>query len=208
MVGEGWFEGDPAAVQSRYQLPPRFFLLSNQFWQHKNHATVFAALGILARRGIHPRVVCTGSLHDNRDTRHVEMLRRQLADLGIQQQVSLLGLLPRLDQIQLMRQCLAVLQPSLSEGWSTVVEDARLLGKALILSDLAVHKEQDPPSARFFSRESAEGLASAMSEAWESYTPGPDRNEEDRARAAGTTARLAFGSRFVHFAADELKHGD
>jgi glycosyltransferase involved in cell wall biosynthesis len=204
MAIEGWFEGDPAAVQSRYQLPPRFFLLSNQFWKHKNHGAVFAALGILARRGVRPHVVCTGSLHDNRDTKHMEMLRRELVELAVEQQVSLLGLVPRLDQIQLMRRCLAVLQPSLSEGWSTVVEDARLLGKPLILSDLTVHKEQDPPSARFFAPDSAEDLASAMTEAWQSHTVGPDRNAEDRARAAGTAARQAFGSRFLHFAAGEL----
>jgi glycosyltransferase involved in cell wall biosynthesis len=203
--GESWFQGDPAAVQDRYQLPSRFFLISNQFWQHKNHSTVFAALAILAQRGVRPHVVCTGSLHDYRGAMHVQTLRRQLVESGIQEQVSLLGLVPRLDQIQLMRRSIAVLQPSLSEGWSTVVEDARLLGKPLILSDLAVHREQNPPSARFFSPESVQDLATAMTEAWKSLTPGPDAVAEERARVAAMDAREAFGRRFLHFAAGELE---
>jgi glycosyltransferase involved in cell wall biosynthesis len=207
MAGEGWFEGDPAAVQSRYHLPSRFFLLSNQFWQHKNHSTVFAALGILAHRDIRPHVVCTGNLRDNRAPIHVERLLRQLVELRVQDQVSLLGLVPRLDQIQLMRRSIAVLQPSLSEGWSTVVEDARLLGKPLILSHLAVHREQDPPATRFFAADSAEDLASAMTEAWETRPAGPDVDAEKEARSAGATAREAFSYRFLHFAAGELMPG-
>jgi hypothetical protein len=47
-------------------LPPRYFAICNQFWQHKNHTVVFRALEILAARGIRPVVVCTGALMDFR----------------------------------------------------------------------------------------------------------------------------------------------
>jgi glycosyltransferase involved in cell wall biosynthesis len=203
MAGEGWFEGDPADVQSRYELPSRFFLLSNQFWQHKNHSGVFAALALLAQRGLRPHVVCTGSFRDYRSALHIQTLRRQLVESGVQAQVTLLGLIPRFDQIQLMRRCIAVLQPSLSEGWSTVVEDARLLGKPLLLSDLPVHREQDPPAARFFAPQSPEDIATAMHDAWESLSAGPDQAIEENARSTARAALLAFGRRFLHFAAGE-----
>ena len=197
---EDWFRGDPATVQKQHALPERFLLVSNQFWQHKNHATVFAALGILAQRGIRPHVACTGSLEDYRGKAHVAKLREQIATLGIAEQVSLLGLIPRTEQVQFMRRCVAVVQPSLSEGWSTVVEDARLLGKPVVLSDLAVHREQNPPGARFFTRESAEELAAAIADAWASLTPGPDPVAEEKARTTARDAVQKFGHRFLRFA--------
>ncbi len=197
---DDWFHGDPALVQKQHALPDRFLLVSNQFWQHKNHATVFAALGILARRGIRPHVACTGSLEDYRGKEHVAKLREQIAALRIADQVALLGLIPRAEQVQLMRRCIAVVQPSLSEGWSTVVEDARLLGKPVVLSDLAVHREQNPPGARFFARESAEKLAATLAAAWTALPPGPDFPAEEKARATARDAAGEFGRRFLQFA--------
>ena len=197
---EDWFRGDPASVQKQHGLPDRFLLVSNQFWQHKSHATVFAALGLLAQRGVFPHVACTGGMEDYRGKAHVAKLRGQLATLHIESQVSLLGLIPRSEQVQLMRRCVAVVQPSLSEGWSTVVEDARLLGKPIVLSDLEVHREQDPPGACFFARESAEELAGAIADAWASLPFGPDFSAEEKARATARKAVGEFGHRFLRFA--------
>ena len=42
------------------------------------------------------------------------------------------------------------MQPSLFEGWSTVVEDAKCLNKFIFLSDLPVHREQNPANVCFF----------------------------------------------------------
>ncbi len=42
----------------------------------------------------------------------------------------------------LLRGAAAVLQPSRFEGWSTIIEDAKSLGKPIVASDIAVHREQ------------------------------------------------------------------
>jgi hypothetical protein len=63
-----------------------------------------------------------------------------------------------------MRHSLAVIQPSLFEGWSTVVEDARCLGKKIILSDLLVQVEQNPQGSEFFERHSPQQLADLIAE--------------------------------------------
>lgn len=196
-----WLGGDPPAVQAGYHLPDRFFLISNQVWQHKNHLLVFDALGLLAARGIRPHVVCTGQPADFRDRNFINIILQRLHERGVAAQVALLGLIPRSAQIQLMRRCLAVVQPSLCEGWSTVVEDARLLGKTVVLSDLDVHREQNPPGARYFDRTSAPGLAEALAAAWETGTPGPDRESESAAATAAARAQLEFGRRFLEIAA-------
>jgi glycosyltransferase involved in cell wall biosynthesis len=196
----GWFAADPIPVQAKYHLPDRFFLISNQLWQHKNHLLVVEALGLLAEKGVRPHVVCTGQMLDFRDKNHLNLVLQSLHERGVASQVSLLGLIPRAEQIQLMRRCLAVIQPSLSEGWSTVVEDARLLGKDLLLSDLEVHREQNPPGAKFFARSSAGSLADALAEAWEHGLPGPDLPREGQARTEAAAAQLAFGRNFLAIA--------
>ncbi len=195
-----WIAGDPLSAQAAYHLPDRFFLISNQLWKHKNHLLVLDALALLTAKDIHPSVICTGHPADFRDKNFVNVVLQRIHERGLGAQVALLGLVARETQIQLMRRSVAVVQPSLCEGWSTVVEDARLLGKTVVLSDLEVHREQNPPGARFFERTSAESLAAALAEAWENESPGPDRDRETKATAVAQQAQLAFGRRFLEIA--------
>jgi glycosyltransferase involved in cell wall biosynthesis len=99
-----------------------------------------------------------------------------------------------------MRGSIAVLQPSLFEGWSTVVEDARVVGRPVILSDIAVHREQNPPGARFFAGESAVALARELGEAWSSYPAGPDSGREAAARREGVIALQKVAGQFLKIA--------
>lgn len=157
-----WFDEDFKKTQKKYNIPEKFFIISNQFWQHKNHTIVIEALNLLQKRSVRPVVVCTGTLDDKKHSNYVKELLDLIEKYKLQAQVLFLGLIPRIDQIQLMRSSLAVIQPSLFEGWSTVVEDARTLGKVILLSNLPVHIEQDPPYALYFSPNSAEELAENM----------------------------------------------
>ncbi len=195
-----WLEGDPLAVQRQFHLPDRFFMASNQFWQHKNHGLLFRALGILRERGIRPEVVCTGHPYDFRDKDYFNSLLRQLHEEGVAGQVHVLGLIARAEQMQLMRRAVAVVQPSLFEGWSTVVEDARSLGKRIVMSDIDVHREQHPQGGAYYSRESTEGLAAILAEWWEQLTPGPDLEVEARALEEGTRAALNYARQFLQIA--------
>ena len=192
-----WFEGDPVRVQQEYSLPDRFFLISNQFWQHKNHLMVFKALELLKQDEIYPVVVCTGHIYDNRKPNHSDIILQAIHKLGIFQQVHLLGLIPKFDQVQLMRRAIGIVQPSLFEGWSTLVEDARLLGKSIILSDLPVHIEQNPPHSAFFECESPEQLAKLMGEWWEKLPSGPDLQQEQIAIEIASIEIREFGHRFL-----------
>jgi glycosyltransferase involved in cell wall biosynthesis len=152
----------------------------------------------LRDRGVRPLVLCTGQADDYRDHQYAEKIRAALQDLG--DQVTLLGLLPRARQLALMRRALAIIQPSRFEGWSTVVEDCRALGRPMLLSDLAVHREQNPPGARFFPAESVEALAELLREAWESFAPGPDEAAEEIALAHAQTRLALVGRRFLELA--------
>ena len=61
-----------------------------------------------------------------------------------------------------MRVCTALINPSLSEGWSTTVEEGKSLGVPMLLSDLRVHREQAGDRAYYFDPEAAGQLASLM----------------------------------------------
>ncbi len=180
--------------------PPRFLLVCNQFWKHKNHLVIFDALRLLRARGVRPLVLCTGQLDDYRDRTYADTIRAALAADGLGEQVTLLGLIPRAQQLALMRRALAVVQPSLFEGWSTVVEDARALGRPCLLSDLAVHREQNPPGARFFDPRSPEALADLIAEVWADWPAGPDFEEERYALARAQVRIGQVGMRFLEIA--------
>jgi glycosyltransferase involved in cell wall biosynthesis len=182
---------DDAAVLGN--VPPRYFLVCNQFWRHKNHAIVFEALRILKDRGVNPSVLCTGLLHDYRNAAVAQEIETQLRDYDLASQVVLLGLVSRERQLAVMRRALAVIQPSLFEGWSTVVEDIRALGRPSFLSNLDVHVEQNPPAAKFFPPHDAEALANLMAEAWTGYPPGPDREAEEGAMRSTRDRLVAIG---------------
>jgi glycosyltransferase involved in cell wall biosynthesis len=182
-------------------IPERFFVVCNQFWQHKNHLVIFRALQLLASRGVHPVVVCTGEIADYRNPAYAQAVKEAVAPFLASNQVRLLGLIPRRRQIELLRRALAVLQPSLFEGWSTVVEDARVLGRPSLLSDFPVHREQNPPGAQFFPTDSPEALAGLMEESWKSAKPGPDLDAEAEARLRADARIQEVGQRFLEITA-------
>lgn len=197
-----WLQADPMAVQRRYGLPERFLLCSNQFWAHKNHTLVFEALGYLRLMGMPVSLVCTGSNKDYRHRTYFDKLMTMPRALGIEAQVHVLGNIPRNDQIQLMRRALAVIQPSLFEGWSTVVEDARALGKVMFLSDIGVHKEQAPDQGEYFPRNDAMALAELLKARLPALEPGPDAAWESRSALQSVSRVMGYGRAFVDLARD------
>lgn len=197
---ESYYSADSISIQKKYYLPDRFFIISNQFWRHKNHMVVFEALKMLHNQSINPIVVCTGHMYDYRHPSYVDEVLQVIHTYDLAQQVCLLGMIPRFDQIQLMRRAIAVIQPSSFEGWSTVVEDARCLGKTILLSDLSVHLEQSPPNSVIFDCHSPDQLAGAIAEKWESLSSGPDFRLETQAKRRRNEEIQDFGKRFIEIA--------
>jgi glycosyltransferase involved in cell wall biosynthesis len=175
--------GDPDSIRIRYGLPSRFLICCGQFWAHKNHLLLLEALGAALKEEPDLFLVFTGHPVDLRNPSHLDTLLSRLHLLGLRPATALLGLIPREDQLQLIRRAVAVVQPSLFEGWSTVVEDARALGKPVVLSDILVHLEQGVPRAHIFSAKSELDLTRTLLEVWRRYEPGPDIDNELQARA-------------------------
>jgi hypothetical protein len=91
-----------------------------------------------------------------------------------------------------------LLQPSRYEGWSTAVEDAKALGKIILVSDLTVHREQLPSTYPFIiSADDARAWAEAMSVVWNEATVGPDSNKEAQALAEISQRAQKTGRQFI-----------
>jgi hypothetical protein len=130
----------------------------------------------------------------------MDIILQAISTYGLANQIYLLGLIPKIDQIQLMRHSLAVIQPSLFEGWSTVVEDARCLGKKIILSDIPVHMEQDPPDSVYFDRYSPQQLADLISEWWMNLPSGVNSELENLALKRSEQDVKQYGYQFLEIA--------
>jgi glycosyltransferase involved in cell wall biosynthesis len=185
-------------VKRRYSIEGRYFHLPNQFWQHKNHWVVAKALSELKRQGVEIKVICTGNLVDYRlpKSTYVEALRSYVSDQGLEQNLVILGLIPYSDALQLMRGSVAVINPSRFEGWSSTVEEAKSMGKKLIVSDIPVHREQNPTGALFFAPDDVAALSALLLDLW-TRREDDDAGAANAARAALVDRTLAFGENYI-----------
>lgn len=138
------------ALFEKFGIRKPYFIVTNQFWKHKNHLTVIKAFKELYRSNPGIQLVLTGKEHDYRNPDYPGMLRKFVSDNGLEKAILFLGFIDRAEQLKLMKESLAIVQPSLFEGWSTVVEDAKALGKFIILSNIPVHREQIDKNCLFF----------------------------------------------------------
>lgn len=159
-----WYD-DENHVVKEYCLPERYFLLSNQFWIHKDHLTAFRALLKIAEV-CDVSIVCTGHLKDYRRAGYAEELKIFLSANKLERRVQLLGHIPKRDQIEIMKRSLGVLQPTLFEGspGGMSVCDAVSMGIPVIMSDIEVNREVQADNVFLFKAGDNEDLADKMTD--------------------------------------------
>jgi glycosyltransferase involved in cell wall biosynthesis len=149
-------------LRARYGLPVKYFMISNQFHKHKNHKIVLEALALLKNKSISVHIVITGKLPKKAKSAYIKELNGLIGENNLQDQISLLGIIPRKEQIILMKYAQAVIQPSFFEGWSTVIEDAKSLQVPVIASSLPVNIEQLGPAGLYFEPHDEKELATIL----------------------------------------------
>lgn len=164
-------------VLRKHGIDRPYFYSPNQYWAHKNHPVVIDAVAELVKKENKDTLVLfSGKEWDDRNPDYVPSLKKRVAELGLSDNIRFLGFLDRKEQLVIMQNAQAVIQPSLFEGWSTVIEDARALNKYVIASDLDVNKEQLQTNVRFFERHSSADLAKAIEQGQFDVTPMPYDN--------------------------------
>lgn len=185
-----------ADVRSKYGIAGPYLHLPNQFWRHKNHGVVIDALHLLKRRGETVTVICTGNTADHRHPEYFRELMFKVEQYGLNDSFRVLGVIPYSDLLAIMRGATALLNPSLFEGWSTTVEEAKTLGKTILLSSIDVHLEQAPAGGRYFDPHDADALAGLLRETMaielEAYPPGQQEMKAARRKFAETYQRIVL----------------
>lgn len=177
-------------LQARYQIDGSYLLLPNQFWAHKNHAVIVDALQQLNSAGTPVTVLATGLMQDPRQPAHVTELMEKVSQHGLTRLFRPLGVVPYADMLGLMRDAVAVINPSLFEGWSSTVEEAKSMGKVVVLSNIPVHVEQAPARGIYFDPREADDAANALLKAWSGFDEAADQVAMSEA-ARQLPARLA-----------------
>jgi len=178
-------------VRILYQLPSHYFYLPNQFYKHKNHQLVLNALNLLQVDAPGIIVVASGRQPDPSASEYFRRFLAYRESAGLSDSFRLLGMIPYEHIAPLMLGSLAVLNPSLYEGWSTTVEEARVFSVRLLLSDLPVNQEQAAGIARFFDRSSEHSLASLMLEVWNQSASGQTSSTHPSSPTFGAVRQFA-----------------
>lgn len=169
-INPDYLEREPVGfddLAQRYHFSGKFFFLPNQFWVHKNHKVVIEALAQLKADGHPVLVLATGNTRDSRQFGYFEELMTLAQELDVEDCFRVLGIVPLSDLMMLMKSALAIINPSRFEGWSTTVEEAKLFGKTIVLSDLPVHREQNPEYGYYFNPTDPADLAQRLRDVWE-----------------------------------------
>jgi glycosyltransferase involved in cell wall biosynthesis len=114
-------------------IGPRYLLYPAQFWAHKNHATLFEALGLLEDF----ELVCVGS-----DKGQLERQRALASELGVAGRVHFLGFVPTEELIALYRHAHALTYVSLFGPENLPPLEAMALGCPVIAADVPGAREQ------------------------------------------------------------------
>lgn len=140
------------SLKEKYQLRDVVYFFSpNQFWKHKNHIVILKAVKkIKELYNFDFQIVFSGKEFDSRNPTYFEEIKQFVLENNLEDTIKFLGFIDRSEQLCFMKNALAVIQPSLFEGWSSVVEDVKGMNQNLIVSSLNVHREQLNDQAYYF----------------------------------------------------------
>jgi glycosyltransferase involved in cell wall biosynthesis len=174
-------------LMKKFNLPEKYFFAPNQFWAHKNHMVVIKAAEILKKQGNPVIIAFSGKENDNRNPGYTEKLKAYVKENNLDDVIRFLGFLDRREQLKLMKHAVAVIQPSLFEGWSTVIEDAMAMNQRIIASDLKVNKEQLGDKGLYFERHNAQGLVEKILSVWSDKNQTIEYHYETKLGSFGNT---------------------
>ena len=151
-------------VREKFHLTRNYIYIPNQFWQHKNHIVMVQAIELLLRQGKMKDYdfVFTGNLEDYRNPEYIGKLKKIMESDAVCDNIKLLGFVERKEQLAIMKKAQFIVQPSLCEGWGTVLEDAKVLDKTVLLSNIAVHEEQKNNKCVLFDPHNPKELAETI----------------------------------------------
>ena len=158
-------------IKKKYNIKYNFFYLPNQYFVHKNHIVVLKALRDILKNKNNKKItiISTGLNNDHRNKEYYKNVKFFINHNNLGSNYLYLGIVPYNDVQSLMYHSVALINPSKFEGWSSSVEQAKSMGKKIILSNIKVHKEQKPKRAQYFNQDDFIHLSKILQGCWHSY---------------------------------------
>jgi glycosyltransferase involved in cell wall biosynthesis len=144
-----------AAVLSKYRLEPGYLFYPAQFWPHKNHVTLLAALALLEQQGVTERLVLCGSDRGGRDK-----IDAAIRAFGLSDQISIIGFVESAELGALYRGASALVMPSYFGPTNLPPLEAWAVGTPVIYPD--AFKVQAGDAALLFDYDDPRSLADAI----------------------------------------------
>jgi glycosyltransferase involved in cell wall biosynthesis len=149
-----------AVADPPFQLEAgRYLLYPANFWRHKNHELLFTAFAMARQQGLDPgiQLVCTGDGVDRLD-----LLCHLRDGLGLSSSLILPGFVSNCELEALLQHCLALVFPSLYEGFGMPVIEAMARGIPVACSSSTSLGEVAGDAAILFDPRNPQQISTAM----------------------------------------------
>ena len=161
-------------LKKKFKIEKKYIYLPNQYWVHKNHITILKALNYIGTKTLKKykvQVISTGFNNDYRDPNHFTNIMNYIKKKNLKQFYNYLGLVKYDEVLSLIFYSQCIINPSIFEGWSSTVEQAKSYKKNLILSNIGVHLEQKPEYSKFFNPKNHKKLAKLILNIYKNKNP-------------------------------------
>lgn len=158
------YDSDPsegAEIERRYSLPPKFFFYPAQFYAHKNHPALVAAIARM--RDVHPdvRLLLAGTERNG-----YAGAQRMVEELRVTEQVRFLGYVPDRDVAGLYRLARALVMPTFFGPTNIPPLEAFATGCPVATSRIYGIPEQVGDAALLFDPSSVDEIYDCMRRLW------------------------------------------
>lgn len=120
---ENWFtikeESDWSSLVNKYSISKKYLLYPAATWAHKNHLRLLEALKEVQKRIPDLKLICTGNKTD-----YYSSIEKVIKELGLENSVKFLGIVPEEDLIGLYKNTELVVIPTLYEAGSGPLYEA------------------------------------------------------------------------------------
>lgn len=150
--------GDLEHIRKKYRLDNSFAFYPAMTWEHKNHIRLLEALAMLRnRQNLKVQLVCTGY-----KTEFWPKIEQKIKELGLEEQVRFLGLVPSEELRALYKLSQFIVVPTLFEAASGPLFEAWQEAKAVTCSNVTSLPEQAHGAALIFDPLSVDSISDAI----------------------------------------------
>ena len=144
-------------------------------------------------------------MQDYRNPLYIEEVKTFIYNNKLDDNIKLMGLIDYDDVLYFMRYSIAVINPSFFEGWSSTVEECKSIGKNMLLSDIPIHREQNPENSLYFDPYNVDNTAEALRKNWLENRPSePDIYLEKQAKDKLLKRTLEFAQTYENIVLEAI----